>query len=409
MEDAMFYISATSTQPELDAALDDLANQLHQQLQEHAADTAEHRQIDLAWVFMSSHFTLSARKLVESLRKTLNARVILGCSAEGVIGKTQEIENQPAITLAAAHMPGVHITPFLLQPANNDWHRILLDQDEFHRVVGAAEDVRVFIVLADPFSTPMDDVLLAFNTNYPGIPAAGGMASGALRPKGNVLFLNDEVVHEGVVGVALAGALDVEVVVSQGCRPIWRPFKVDSAHRNVIFNLEGRSPLAWLQDLIPELPEDDRALLQNGLFVGRAIKPGQELMGRGDFLIRGVMGIDQNSGAVAIGDSIMEGEVIQFHLRDSLTAQEDLEMMLIPQMFRHPPCGALLFSCNGRGTRLYEFPNGDINVINQNIGEAGLAGFFCAGEIGPVSGANFLHGHTASLVLFRPMPEASPF
>jgi small ligand-binding sensory domain FIST len=406
MEDAMFFVSAATTQPELEAALDDLANQLHQQMQDHAPGEGENGQIDLAWVFMSSHFTLSARKLVENLRKELNPRMILGCSAEGVIGKAQEIENQPAIALVAAHMPGVHITPFLLQPANNDWHRILLDQDEFLRVVGADDEVRLFILLADPFSTPMDDVLLAFNTYFPGVPAAGGMASGALRPNGNALFLNDELLQEGAVGVALSGALDVEVVVSQGCRPIWRPFKVESAHRNVIFNLEGRSPLAWIQDLIPELPEEDRTLLQNGLFVGRAIKPGQEMVGRGDFLIRGVMGIDQNSGAIAIGDSIMEGEIIQFHLRDALTAQEDLEMMLIPQMFRHPANGALLFSCNGRGTRLYEFPNGDINVINQNIGEAGLAGFFCAGEIGPVSGANFLHGQTASLVLFRSVSEA---
>jgi small ligand-binding sensory domain FIST len=136
--------------------------------------------------------------------------------------------------------------------------------------------------------------------------------------------------------------------------------------------------------------------------VGRAVKSGPETLGRGDFVIRGVMGIDQESGSIAIGDSIMDGETIQFHLRDAVTAQEDLEMLLIPQMFRERPSGALLFTCNGRGTRLYDRPNGDITVIQQNVSNAPLAGFFCAGEIGPIGGANFLHGHTATLVLFRP-------
>jgi small ligand-binding sensory domain FIST len=249
----------------------------------------------------------------------------------------------------------------------------------------------------------MEDVLQAFNTNYVGIPVVGGMASGALRSGGNALWVNDQVIHEGALGVSIYGAVDVDVVVSQGCRPIWRPFKVITAHRNVIFNLEGRPPLAWLQDLIPELSEDDRALLQNGLFVGCSIKTGQDQLGRGDFLIRGVVGVDQQSGAIAIGDSVMDGDTIQFHLRDALTAQEDLEMMLIPQTFRPPPSGALAFLCNGRGTRLYDHPNGDISVIQANLEGTHLAGFFCAGEIGPIGRTNFLHGHTASLVFFRPM------
>ena len=139
--------------------------------------------------------------------------------------------------------------------------------------------------------------------------------------------------------------------------------------------------------------------------MGRSVKPGQEVLGRGDFLIRGVIGLDQDSGAIAIGDSIIDGEIIQFHLRDAYAAQEDLEMMLIPQAFRMPPSGVLLFSCNGRGTHLYDHPNGDISVIQANLEGAHLAGFFCAGEIGPISGSNFLHGHTASMAIFRPLEE----
>jgi small ligand-binding sensory domain FIST len=228
------------------------------------------------------------------------------------------------------------------------------------------------------------------------------MASGSQRAGGNALLLNDRVLNNGAVGVALAGAFEVDIIVSQGCRPVGRPFTVTSARENVIYGLEDQPPLARIKDMVDGMASDDRMLLRNGLFIGRAVGPDPDTLGRGDFLIRGVMGLDQETGVMVVGDYIDEGEMVQFHLRDATTAEEDLEMMLAPQLFFDPPCGGFLFSCNGRGTRLYDYPNGDISTIQKIIGDVNLAGFFCAGEIGPIGGKNFLHGHTASLALFRP-------
>ena len=390
----MKFVSAVTTEVEFEDALKSLIQQ--------TASQSGDASLDLMVVFASAHFTHSIREIVQDLLAALKPGLLIGCTAEAVVSRDREIEKGPAITLVAAQMPEAGLHHFLLQPDSLDWPKLLLDEDEFHRRVGAPEDTRLFMLLGDPFSAPMDDLLQAFNQYFPGIPVVGGIASAALRPGGNMLFVNDTVTSQGVVGVAFSGALDIDVVVSQGCRPIWRPFKVVEARRNEIYNLEGRAPLAWLQDLIPTLSEEDKGLLQTGLFVGRSVKPGQELLGRGDFVIRGVMSIDQQSGAIAIGDSVMDGDMIQFHLRDAMTALEDLEMQLIPQMFRDAACGGLLFTCNGRGTHLYERPNGDINVIQPNIKNVPLAGFFCAGEIGPIGKLNFLHGHTATLVLFRP-------
>jgi len=390
----MSFVSAIASHSNVDQVLDDLLDQV---------ETGT--PIDVAFLFVSTYFTNDIDDIVTRLQSELKPGVLLGCTAEGVIGCEKEIESEPAISLVVARLPGVQITPFMLQPGSSEWHRMLLSPGEFCRTVDVPADAQLVILFADPFSIPMDDVLHAFTTSYPGIPMVGGMASGALRPNGNVLIANDFLTRQGAVGLALSGNLSVDLIVSQGCRPIWRPFKVQSAHRNMIYNLEGRPPLAWLQDLIPELSDEDRALLQNGLFVGRAIDPARDEMGRGDFLIRGLMGIDQENGAIAIGDSVMEGETIQFHLRDVITAQEDLEMLLIPQMFRQPPSGGLLFTCNGRGTRLYDHPNGDISIIQNSIQNVRLAGFFCAGEIGPVGNQNFVHGQTVSLALFRPLHD----
>ncbi|HSO27718.1 MAG TPA: FIST N-terminal domain-containing protein, partial [Anaerolineales bacterium] len=256
---SMQFASALSLECDAQAAAADISRQIHAVLGDGAPD--------LALVFLSNYYVQSARPLIQTLAATLNPGCLLGCTAEAVIGAGQELEDEAGVTVIAARLPGVKMTPFVLH--ENNWHALLLDEDEFRRRVGVEDSPAVIITLADPFSTPMDDVLHAFNTYFPGVPLAGGMASGALRPNGNTLALDDRLVNAGMVGVALSGSLEVDLVVSQGCRPIWQPFVVQSARKNVIFNLEGQPPLAWIQELIPQMPEDERELLKGGLFVGR--------------------------------------------------------------------------------------------------------------------------------------------
>ncbi len=235
------------------------------------------------------------------------------------------------------------------------------------------------------------------------------MASGANFAGASMLLLNDSVQHFGVIGLALSGDIDVDVIVSQGCRPIGQPYKITRASENMIFGLNGGAPVKLIQAMLTELSRQDQALLRNGLYIGQAIRTPSgdvqdDVLGRGDFLIRGVLDSDATTGAIVVGDRLADGTMVQFHLRDADTAQEDLSLLLAPQALYGPPAGALLFSCNGRGTRLYDHANGDISIIQHALGQPApiqLAGFFCAGELGPIGGRNFLHGHTASLVLFR--------
>jgi len=350
-------------------------------------------------VSISPHFISHAAKIATSLRHALMPQVIIGCSAESVIGQDQEVEQKTAISVVAAYLPQVQMEPFSLQSAN--WRTTLQLPLAFQRNVPLPAESKLVLILADPFSTPTDRVLSAFNTFYPDLPLCGGLASGSFKAGGNALILNDRVLGSGLVGVAFGGALEVDVIVSQGCRPIGRPLKVTAAYENYLLKLEDKVPLDYLKEMVNELPTDDRELLQNGLFIGRAIDKTQTELGRGDFLVRAVTGIDQKDGSLVVGDYIRGGEVVQFHLRDADTAQEDLEMMLMPQLFNSPAAGVLLFSCNGRGTRLYAHPNGDVRLIKSVLNNISVGGFFCAGEIGPIGGQNFLHGHTASLALFR--------
>ncbi|MGB0386703.1 MAG: FIST signal transduction protein [Ardenticatenaceae bacterium] len=389
---SMFFASALSTEREVERALPSLVGQIREQI--------KGRSIEAAFVFVSPHFARSAAAISSGLRRALKPQLLLGCTGEWIIGRDQEIEQQPAITLVAAHLPGVMLTPFALF---KNWPRLAGQPGALRATIGAPTEPKLLIMLGDPFSSPMNSILDTFHAAYGDLPIVGGMASGSRQPNGNALLLNDQIYHSGAIGVALSGAFDVDVIVSQGCRPIGDTFTITQAHQNLIYALDGQPALLELQELFRDLPDEDRLLIQNsGLFMGRAIDPNQEILGRGDFLIRGVMGVDQESGVVAVGDHVEQGQIIQFHVRDADTAEEDLMMMLFPQSLYDPPRGALLFSCNGRGTRLYDQPNGDISTIQQALGGVSLAGFFCAGELGPIGGRNFVHGHTASLVLFRP-------
>jgi small ligand-binding sensory domain FIST len=385
------FASATSRERGFREAVRELAASVEQQI---GLDD-----IDLVMMFVSPHFAQRADQVSREAQLALRPRTFMGCAGEGVIGDGEEIESGPAAALIAARLPGSSIEARAFHPTDTQTTprglRTLFEAD------GAPDAASLIVVIADPFSADVDRLLATFDAVCPGVPIAGGMASAVRAPGGNALFHQKDVHRYGSVVASISGAIDVDVIVSQGCRPIGRPCRVTAARGNMVLRIEDALPLDELKRIVEELPPDDRQLLRNGIFLGRAVDPQKEMLGRGDFLIRAVVGVDPRIGAITAGDFFTPGEMVQFHLRDARTATEDLEMMLSPQTLFGPPRGALLFSCNGRGTRLYERPNGDISVIHRAFPGLSLAGFFCAGEIGPIGPRSFLHGHTATLALFR--------
>jgi small ligand-binding sensory domain FIST len=204
--------------------------------------------------------------------------------------------------------------------------------------------------------------------------------------------------------VSLSGNLDIDFIVSQGCRPIGTPFVITKCKANVILELGGRKAIEALQEMAQGLSEAEKRLLSRGLLMGRVVNEYKDRFGRGDFLVRNVMGFDQKVGGIAAGEMCRPGQTVQFHVRDAVTATEDLQLLLDTQVLNPThPFAALLFSCNGRGERLFGEPNHDINIIRERLGDppVPIAGFFAAGEFGPIGSQSYLHGHTASLAVLR--------
>jgi small ligand-binding sensory domain FIST len=364
------------------------------------AERATGGKTDVVFVFLTGHHRDDAEEVLERLWLELDPQALVGCSAEGVIGREEEIEREPGIAVLAAIMPDVRVHPFHIA-GRAEWRHLLSDDHELKTRIGLGEQTRAVLAFGDPFSTPLDQFMSCMDEHARGIPLVGGMASSARQAGQNVLFRNDQMFVEGMVGLSLSGPLRVETIVSQGCRPIGSPLVVTKSHDNVIEHLGGKPALAALQEVVESMPPEERDLLQNGLLIGRAISEYRERFGRGDFLVRHIVGLEQETGAVAMADYIKTGQTVQFHVRDARTASEDLAAMLGGQQ-TEPAAGGLLFSCNGRGTNLFAEPCHDIRLARGAMPTTPIAGFFAAGEIGPVGGRNFIHGHTASLALFRP-------
>jgi small ligand-binding sensory domain FIST len=164
--------------------------------------------------------------------------------------------------------------------------------------------------------------------------------------------------------------------------------------------LAGRPPLRLLEEIVTGLPMAEQVLASTGLHIGLAIDEYKLELACSDFLICAVTGVDEDSGAIQIGDLVEVRSTVQFQVRDAATADEDLRASLLRARVEGRPAGALLFTCNGRGRRMFDVPDHDAALVGDLLGDVPVAGFFAAGELGPVGGKNFLHGFTASMALF---------
>lgn len=387
----MRWASASSRLPETVAAADEIASALRESLGEGP--------VDLVLVFLSAPHVPQAAALVEALRQRLSPGTIAGTSARGVVTREHEIEGGSAVSVVAARLPGVELKPFVI--VRESWENAFADEEEFDRAAPGAKGAELVMMLADPFSLDVERVLGAFNRHAPGVRVVGGLSSAGPRPGGNVVILNDWLTHEGGFGLAFHGAIRADVVVSQGCEPIGPPLDVTHVEENLILTLDGQPALERAEEVLRALPEGERDRLRQGLYVGRPARG--DASGRGDYLIRNLLGADRDRGAIAVADVLVPREKIRLHVRDAKAAVNDLEMLLSPQVFDSAAAGVLLFACNGRGRMLFGDGDRDITTVQSALGGAVPAtGMFCAGEIGPVGAKNFLHGHTASIAILRP-------
>ncbi len=359
----------------------------------HARDELAGEAPSLAVLLGSRSHTDEAADILTAVQQTVGPPALIGCVAQGIVAGRREIEDEPAVAVWLAS--GLAAETFRMDFVRTGSGGLITG----YRFDRNSDDLH--LLLPDPYTFPSSLLVEHLNTDLPGTTVVGGVVSGGRGPGDTRLFRDHDVLTSGLVGVRLPGVHGVPIV-SQGCRPIGDPYIVTGADGARISELGGRPPLQRLREIVEGLPRDEQELVSHGLQVGIVVDEHLAAPGQGDFLIRGLLGADQSTGAIEIGDVVGVGATVQFQVRDAAGADKDLRLAVerAAAELHGRPVGALLFTCNGRGRRMFGVADHDASTIEELIGRIPLAGFFAAGEIGPIAGRNALHGFTASMALF---------
>jgi small ligand-binding sensory domain FIST len=354
---------------------------------------------DLVLVYASPHHAGSFAAIAGLIRETLGDTRIAGCSAVGVIGAGRELEHREALSITAAWLPHTRVRVVHVPVVPNT------DAPEaFTTLVGATDSaVPHFLIFADPQTEGVERLLRGLDGAYPNSIKAGGLASGPQSDRGVTLFVDDRLEASGALLVVLDGGVELHTVVAQGCRPVGDASIVTRSRGNVIQETNAGKPSDVLRKLYDNLSARDQTLFNSSLFLGVEMRNQTKSYTTGDFLVRNILGVDRETGAMAIDTRVQDYQVVQFQLRDKDTSSQDLAQRLrVLSMSDAAPriAGALLFSCSGRGERLYGAPHHDSDAFARRVSSVSLSGFFCNGEVGPVGGQTFVHGYTSVFVIF---------
>ena len=360
----------------------------------HARDELADEAPTLAVLLGSRSHTDKAVDVLDAVQEMLEPPALIGCVAQTIVAGRREIEDKPAVAVWLACRHGRRDVPAGLRPHRLGWpaHRLPVRPDHARSAPTAAGPIHIPVEPAH--RAPQHRPARNDRGGRRGERWAGtGRHPAVLRPGRAYLSL---------VGVRLPGVHGVPIV-SQGCRPIGDPYIVTGADGALITELGGRSPLQRLREIVAGLPPDEQELVSNGLQVGIVVDEHLAAPGQGDFLIRGLRGADSSTGAIEVGEVVEVGATVQFQVRDAVGADKDLRLTVEQAVaaLAGRPVGALLFTCNGRGRRMFGVADHDASTIEELLqGGIPLAGFFAAGEIGPIAGRNALHAFTASMALF---------
>jgi len=351
--------------------------------------------IDLAVVFASGAHLADPEATIEGVHDVLAPDILIGCGAGGIVGAGREIEGGTAVTVWAASFEDGVVSTFHAEVQEVEDGVAIRGVPDLSGAGGA-------ILLPDPYSFPTDAVLAELHARSPGVAVLGGVSSARTLRGEAALFLGEEVVTGGAVGVRFDG-IELLPCVSQGATPIGPELTITQGEGRIIQQLAGRPALAALRSVIEELGDDERRILAEGMLLGIVVEQGRPDYLHGDFLVRSVLGGDPETGTIAVGAPIASGQVVRVHARDAASADRDLHDALglrRQALGSDVPAGALMFTCAGRGRGMFGVRDHDAATLTAELGAIPTAGFFAAGEIGPVGGESFLHGFTATVAVF---------
>jgi len=350
----------------------------------------------VALVFVSGDALDAGHEILHVVRRVTGARTVVGCSGVGVLTEEREVEGETAAAVLVVQderLVASAVSVESLRGGGAAVARAIADSAEATLAEGGS-----LVLLPDPRGLDPTELLGGLAEALGPVPILGAVAAGASEP---VEFCNTETLAGGLAGIAVSGPVPI-IGVAQGCAPIGEPYVVTRAERNLVHQIAGRPALEVLREALESVDNAEERIPRAGIFAGLAMDPAKSPLGRGDFLVRNLLGADPRTGTVATAETVRVGQTIQFQLRDAQASREDLLEALASLRDRlagRRPVFGCYFNCAGRGQGLYGEPDHDVTLIRHALGEFPLAGFFGNGELAPVGRRSFFHNYTGALLL----------
>ncbi len=352
---------------------------------------------DLAIVFATINYQAEYRELYEAVQANSSSDELIGCSGMSVLTSAGEFEGEPAIAVMVIRAAELSAISFAAQGTESEIGAQI--QERIHPKIRGDS---LLVIFPDIRAINPVELVSQIGSDGTALPIVGAAVSGDATGAQMYHWKGEQATERGVTGILLTGNLTAEIGVAQGCQPIGKPKEVTKVEGRVIFELDGEPALENFKRTLQLLTQDDIRRSGGTVFVGIAMDAENREPTRGDFLIRNLVGVNEEHAAIAVSEEVTEGQLVQFHLRNSAAAAEEIRAIITQleeKTHTQPPAFGLYFNCLGRGKGLYGAANHDIGAIQDRFPGLPIIGFFGNSEFAPIGGRNFAHAYTGVLVL----------
>jgi small ligand-binding sensory domain FIST len=337
---------------------------------------------NLGFVYATDFFASHMGEIVDLLRAQTGITHWVGSVGMGICAASREYLDEPAIAVMTARFPenSFSILSSVIDPKMLPPSRLRCGEGAAHFAV----------VHGDPQNAAIAELVAALAERV----ESGFIVGGLTSSREAAVQVADQPTEGGLSGALFSSKVTVATRLTQGCSPIGPKHMITLCHRNLVIELDGRPALEVLEEDIGEVLARDLSRVSGYIFVGLPI-PGSDT---GDYLVRNLVGIDSNHKLLAIGEMVAPDTAFMFCRRDGTSAREDMLRMLtsIKSGLQAPPKGGVYYSCLGRGQSLFGPDSAELKLIERELGDFPLVGFFCNGEICH----DRLYGYTGVLTLF---------
>jgi diguanylate cyclase (GGDEF)-like protein len=362
--------------------LDELAGFLERQDVAIAANAAS---AVLAQVFVSTHDKGYIRAIVSLLRSCIPDVVVVGATTAGEIANGHASLDTSAVSLSC--FDGARLSA-LAMPLEQEG-QFIAGARIGERIKTSVAELKGVLALATTLSSDCSTLLAGIESIHLGVPVFGGAAADYGEMSASRVFLDDTILDQGAVVVALAGAdLHLQLYGYLGWRTFGKSMTVTGVDGLTLKTLDGEPAFSVYQHYLGIEPDEQffRNVLEFPLVFER----------EGCLLARIPVASDADGGIRFIAD-IREGEKVRLGYGDvDVIVEETAATSEKLQAFQ--PEGIYMYSCACRRFLM----QGDVDLeLAPFQAIAPTAGFFTLGEICSAEERLFLLNATLVIVGLR--------